>query len=221
MGSGLSFNYYRVMEALKGCEKFLTIVIGLTGGIATGKSTVADMMKKEQIPVIDADILAREAVAKEKPAFKKIIEAFGKDILMESGELNRVKLGSIVFADEQKRQLLNQIIHPEVRKEMVNQRDDLIQSGHKLVVLDIPLLFESDLEHFVDYILVVSASEELQLDRLMKRNHLSEEQARNRINAQLPLEEKKKKADAVIDNSGEISETKAQLYRILNKLTAN
>lgn len=197
----------------------MTIVLGLTGGIATGKSTVSEMLKKEQIPVIDADILAREAVAKGKPAYKRVIEAFGNEILSENGELNREKLGAIVFADEQKRQVLNQIIHPEVRKEMIKQRDALIQSGSKLVVLDIPLLFESGLEHFVDFILVVAAKDEIQLDRLMKRNQLSEDEAVNRINAQLPLDVKKRKADAVIDNSGDKSETKAQLFQILNKLT--
>jgi dephospho-CoA kinase len=196
----------------------LTIVIGLTGGIATGKSTVAEMLKNDQIPVIDADILAREAVFKGKPAYKKIIEEFGNGILLENGELNRKKLGDIVFSNEEKRQILNQIIHPEVRKEMIKQRDDLVKRGENLVVLDIPLLFESGLENMVDYIVVVAASENIQLERLMKRNHLTEEQARNRINAQLPLEIKKQKADDWIDNSGERSETKAQVDRILKKL---
>ncbi|UQZ46976.1 dephospho-CoA kinase [Bacillus sp. PK3-037] len=194
----------------------MTLVIGLTGGIASGKSTVANMMTEKGITVIDADIIAKQAVEKGMPAYRQIIGEFGEDILLENGDIDRRKLGALVFTNEQKRLALNSIVHPAVREEMLKRRDESIANQETFVVLDIPLLFESKLESLVDKIIVVSVTKELQLARLTKRNQLTEEEALSRIRSQIPLEEKVSRADNVIDNSGTLEETKQQLEEILS-----
>ncbi|MCR6595209.1 dephospho-CoA kinase [Bacillus halotolerans] len=194
----------------------MTLVIGLTGGIASGKSTVANMLIDKGITVIDADIIAKQAVEKGMPAYRQIIDEFGEDILLENGDIDRRKLGALVFTNEQKRLALNSIVHPAVREEMLKRRDESIANQETFVVLDIPLLFESKLESLVDKIIVVSVTKELQLERLTKRNQLTEEEALSRIRSQMPLEEKVSRADNVIDNSGTLEETKQQLEEILS-----
>ncbi|MEG7280763.1 dephospho-CoA kinase [Bacillus sp. 0909A] len=194
----------------------MTLVIGLTGGIASGKSTVANMLIDKGITVIDADIIAKQAVEKGMPAYRQIIDEFGQDILLENGDIDRRKLGALVFTNEQKRLALNSIVHPAVREEMLKRRDESIANQETFVVLDIPLLFESKLESLVDKIIVVSVTKELQLERLIKRNQLTEEEALSRIRSQMPLEEKVSRADNVIDNSGTLKETKQQLEEILS-----
>jgi len=194
----------------------LTLVIGLTGGIASGKSTVAQMFQQCGITVVDADVIAKEAVEQGMPAYQKIVETFGQGVLLETGDIDRRKLGEIVFANEEKRLQLNAIVHPEVRKMMIKQRDEAIRAGERFVVLDIPLLYESGLEHLTDKVIVVWVPKELQLERLMKRNRFNEDEALNRIHAQHSLDEKKKRADAVIDNSGSLKDTEAQLHQLLD-----
>ncbi|MCY7494279.1 dephospho-CoA kinase [Bacillus safensis] len=194
----------------------MTLVIGLTGGIASGKSTVSQMIKEQGIRVVDADVIAKEAVAKGTPALQQIVQTFGEDVLLPNGELNRQQLGAIIFSDEEKRKQLNAIVHPEVRKEMLKQRDEGVSQKETFVVLDIPLLFESQLESLVDRIIVVYTTPELQLSRLMNRNDLSEEEALNRIYSQQPLEEKCKKADRVIENTQDLAFIRKQLQNILN-----
>ncbi|AXI40312.1 dephospho-CoA kinase [Bacillaceae bacterium ZC4] len=193
----------------------MTMIIGLTGGIASGKSTVSEMLKKRGIPVIDADLIAREVVEVGKKAYTEIVNAFGKEILNEDLTINRARLGSIVFQNEDKREKLNSIVHPEVRLEMKRRQEQLISEGAKAVVLDIPLLFESNLKHLVDKVIVVYTGEKNQLERLMKRNNFSKKEALSRINAQMPLKEKVKFADAVINNDGTLEETEQQLENIL------
>lgn len=193
----------------------MTLTIGLTGGIASGKSTVAHMLKELGIPVIDADIIAREVVEIGEEAYVQIIETFGNDILQENGEIDRAKLGAIVFHDEEKRKQLNAIVHPAVRKKMMAQKEEYMNSGEQTVVLDIPLLLESKLTHLVDKIMVVYVDESVQLERLMKRNGFSSEEAIARIRSQMPLAEKVAYADAVIDNNGTIEKTREQLLHIL------
>ncbi|MBY8913192.1 dephospho-CoA kinase [Bacillus sp. YC2] len=193
----------------------MSLVIGLTGGIASGKSTVARMLIERGITVIDADIIAKQAVEKGMPAYGQIIDAFGEGILLENGELDRRKLGSIVFTDEQKRLALNKIVHPAVRAEMMKQRDEAVSRHEPFVVLDIPLLYESKLEYLVDKVIVVTVTAETQLKRLMERNSLTEEEALSRITSQMPLADKTKRADIVIDNSGSVEKTKQQLDDIL------
>ncbi|KLL00149.1 dephospho-CoA kinase [Bacillus pumilus] len=195
----------------------MTLVIGLTGGIASGKSTVSQMIKEQGIRVVDADVIAKEAVAKGTPALQQIVQTFGEDVLLPNGELNRQQLGAIIFSDEEKRKQLNAIVHPEVRKEMLKQRDEGVSQQETFVVLDIPLLFESQLESLVDRIIVVYTTPELQLSRLMNRNDLSEEEALNRIHSQQSLEEKCKKADRVIENTQDLAFIRKQLQNILNE----
>lgn len=191
------------------------LIIGLTGSIASGKSTVAKMLEGYKLPIVDADLVARIVVEPGTPTLNQIAEAFGSDVIAEDGSMDREKVGSIIFHDPAQRKVLNDIIHPAIRAEMLRQRDQLIADGEKVVVMDIPLLFESKLQHFVDKILVVSVKEEVQLKRLMERNELSEEEARARINTQLPLSVKEKGADAVIYNNLDVETTAKQLDKIL------
>ncbi|UTV31752.1 dephospho-CoA kinase [Bacillus altitudinis] len=195
----------------------MTLVIGLTGGIASGKSTVSQMIKEKGIRVVDADVIAKEAVSKGSAALHQIVQTFGEEVLLPNGELNRQQLGAIIFSDEEKRKKLNAIVHPEVRKEMLEQRDEGVSNQETFVVLDIPLLFESKLEGLVDRIIVVYTTPDLQLSRLMNRNDLSEEEALKRIHSQQPLEEKCQKADRVIENTKDLAFIRKQLENILNE----
>ncbi|RWZ59807.1 dephospho-CoA kinase [Halobacillus fulvus] len=195
----------------------MTVVIGLTGSIATGKSTVSKMFADFKIPVIDADQLSREVVKPGHSAYEKIVSTFGSGILHENGELNRKKLGKIIFSDEEERKKLNAIVHPEVRREMVERRDAFKEQGERAVVLDIPLLFESELTGYADKTLVVYVDENVQLERLMQRDQSSEEEALERIQSQIPITKKAKMADAVIDNNGSVEESFHQLNDILHK----
>ncbi|WP_070120510.1 dephospho-CoA kinase [Bacillus marinisedimentorum] len=193
----------------------MAVVIGLTGGIASGKSTVSQMMRELGLPVIDADIAARTVVEPGHETYKEVVEHFGTGILNEDKTINREALGSIVFHDENERAVLNSIVHPAVRKYMLFEKEAYIQKGHQAVVMDIPLLFESKLEKMVDRIILVYTDDDTQLERLMERNTLSEEEAMARIGSQMPLSQKVPLADAVIDNNGTINETKTQLEHIL------
>jgi dephospho-CoA kinase len=195
----------------------VALIIGLTGGIASGKSTVARMLLELGIPVIDADQIAREVVEIGEEAYLQIVEKFGEEILQDDKTIDRAKLGAIVFNDEEKRKLLNSIVHPAVRKKMLEQKERYVKKGEKTIVLDIPLLFESNLTHLVDKIVVVYVDEHTQLERLMARNGFSKEEAKARIKAQMPLKEKVAKADAVINNNGTIEQTKKQLLNILKQ----
>jgi len=195
----------------------MALIIGLTGGIASGKSTVSNMLKGLAIPVIDADVIAKEIVQKDRPAYRDIVRTFGTGILAEDLQLDRPKLGAIVFQDEGKRQLLNQIVHPAVRKEMLAQKEFFLQEGHETVVLDIPLLFESKLTALVDKVLLVFVDDSVQRERLMTRNNFTKEEAEARIRSQMPLGQKVSLADEVINNNGTMEETKEQLLYVLSK----
>jgi len=189
--------------------------IGLTGSIASGKSTVSKMLKEKGFPIVDADEIARLVVEPGTSVIEEISRVFGEDVLHDDGSLNRERLGSIIFSQQSERDKLNAIIHPAIRSEMLKQREQWHSVGEKVVVLDIPLLFESKLEHFVDKIIVVSVTPEIQKERLIIRNNLSELEASNRIESQLPVKLKEAGADAVIYNNGSIEETEAQLDLIL------
>ncbi|MCK1996660.1 dephospho-CoA kinase [Psychrobacillus psychrodurans] len=191
------------------------MIIGLTGSIASGKSTVANMLKEMGFPIIDADLVARIVVEKGTATLEKIKETFGSGVIQEDGSLNREELGEIIFTNPSKRKLLNDIIHPAIRAEMLAQKGHLVQQGHPVIIMDIPLLFESRLQSFVDKILVVTVTEQTQLERLISRNGFTQEEAKLRIQSQLPLSVKEKGADAVIYNNGTIEETKQQLIKIL------
>jgi dephospho-CoA kinase len=195
----------------------MALIIGLTGGIASGKSTVSKMLLDMKIPVIDADVEARNAVRKGEKAYYQIIDTFGKTVLTDEEDIDRVKLGSIVFHEEQKRMQLNEIVHPAVRERMNDKKEKFKLEGYQVIVLDIPLLFESKLTFMVDKTILVYVDEKIQLERLMVRNNLSEREAIARIQSQMPLKEKVKLADEVIDNNGNIDHTREQLVEILNK----
>ncbi|UPM55130.1 dephospho-CoA kinase [Gottfriedia acidiceleris] len=193
-------------------------IFGLTGSIASGKSTVSNFLKELNVPIVDADVIAKEVVEIGQPAYKKIVEAFGSEILLDSGEINRPFLGSIIFNNEEKRLQLNEIVHPEVRREMKEQADRYIKQGEPLVILDIPLLYEGNSIELVEKVIVVTVSEENQLKRLMNRNGLSKEDALLRIASQIPVKEKAARADYVINNNGDFEDTKRQVKDLLNKI---
>jgi dephospho-CoA kinase len=194
------------------------IIVGLTGSVGTGKSTVTNFFKELGAYIIDWDELARGVVRPHLKAWQEIVEYFGKDFLNEDLTVNRQKLAEIVFPDKEKVAKLNQIVHPEVFKEderITNEINGLDPDA--LVIKDIPLLFELTRPIFVDKIVVVSASEQTQLRRLEGKG-ISREDARSRIKSQLPLEEKIKSADFVINNDGPLEETKKQVEEIYSLL---
>jgi len=194
------------------------IIVGLTGSVGTGKSTVTNFFRELGAYIIDWDELAREVTHPQLRAWKEIVEYFGKDCLNEDLTINRQKLAEIVFPDKEKVAKLNQIVHPEVFK-----KDERITSEIKsldtdaLIIKDIPLLFELTRPIFVDKTVVVSASEQTQLRRLEEKG-MSREDARSRIKSQIPLEEKIKSADFVINNDGPLEETKKQVEEIYSLL---
>ncbi|WP_446684534.1 dephospho-CoA kinase [Cyanobacterium sp. HL-69] len=189
----------------------LMMIIGLTGGIATGKSTVSDYLQnKYQIPVVDADILAREAVKVYSPIYKRIVKRYGSEILLADVSINRARLGEIIFNDESEKLWLEGQIHPYVRQEMERE---VKESQAPIMVLSIPLLFEAQMTDLVDEVWVVYADFDTQVARLQRRNGLSKESAIARITSQMPLREKLKRADVVIDNSGNIKD----LYQITDQ----
>ncbi len=193
----------------------MTQIIGITGSIATGKSTVSNMIKELGFTVIDADIAARAVVEPGEEAYHEIVRHFGEEILLPDGRINRKKLGDIVFNDQEQRLKLNSIVHPAVRKRMNNEKEEAVKRGEKAVFLDIPLLYESKLTYMVHKVIVVYTDEQTQLERLMERNGFTKEEAEARIYSQMSIEEKKKMADAVIDNCGTLDETKRQLISVL------
>ncbi|WP_223638523.1 dephospho-CoA kinase [Planococcus sp. 4-30] len=196
------------------------MIIGLTGSIASGKSTVSNMLKNAGYPIIDADVVARLVVEPGSNTLAQIAKAFGPDVIQADGTMDRAKVGEIIFNDPASRKILNDLIHPAIRQEMYRQRQEFLAQGYKTIVMDIPLLFESRLQHLVDKILVVSVTEENQFSRLMERNGFSEKEARARISSQLPMSVKEDGADAVIYNNGTLDETKWQLNRILENWQA-
>jgi dephospho-CoA kinase len=202
-------------ETKKGIS--MTIVIGLTGGIASGKSTVATMLGNLGITIIDADVEARLAVEKGEKAYDQIVEHFGKTILFEDETINRGKLGEIIFNDEEERMVLNEIVHPAVRNRMLEKQEDAVNKGESIIIMDIPLLFESELSGTVDKTLLVYVDETVQLQRLMRRNNYTEKEALARIQSQMPLKEKKRRADSIIDNNGSLDQTQLQMNTLLQK----
>lgn len=202
------------------------LILGLTGGISTGKSTTSSILKgKYNLPIIDADIIARQVVEPGKPAYKKIVEHFGKQseqLLLEDGNLNREVLGRLVFGNEEERQFLNKAVHPAVRKEMLFQMIKFWVKGAKIVVFDVPLLFESRLDIFCGETVVVACSDSLQLERLLKRNpELSRDDAEKRIASQMNMDRKRKLADHVIENDGDLKQLEEKLETIVAAIQPN
>lgn len=194
-------------------------VIGLTGGIASGKSSVAKLLSAEGAEVIDADLLARQAVQPGRAAYTAVVSAFGPKVVGADGQLDRQRLGALVFADEVRRKQLEGLIHPYVREETEKQRAEIARRRPEaLIVLDVPLLFESEMDRGLAEIVVVYVPRDVQLERLMRRDGLSESDARARIAAQLDLEIKRRRATRVIDNGGSREETRRQVAALYQDL---
>jgi dephospho-CoA kinase len=191
-------------------------VIGLTGGIGSGKSSVARIFEELGAEVVDADQLARQVVAPGEPALKDVAAAFGPGVILADGTLDRPKLASIIFRDEVARATLNAITHPRIRSRMLAE----VESRRRrpgLLVLDIPLLFEGDPPKEIESSVVVWVDRATQLRRLVERDGLSLEEASRRIAAQMPLDAKRERADEVIDNSRSLEETRAQVVRLYRR----
>lgn len=186
-------------------------VIGLTGGIASGKSTVGRMLEDLGAAVVDADQLAREVVAPGTPGLREVVAAFGSDVLDEEGRLARERLGERVFADPGERRRLERILHPRIA-ELARQRLAAVRG--RLAVYQAPLIFETGREGEFQGVLLVDCEPDLQLSRLMVRDRLGEADARARLAAQLPAAERRRRATWVVDNSGSLDDTRAQLLRL-------
>jgi len=193
-------------------------LVGLTGGIATGKSTVARLIAERGIPIVDADQLAREAVEPGQPALAEIARLWPEVSRAGDGRLDRKRLGAIVFADPDARRRLEAILHPRISELCAARAAALAAAGHKLAFYEASLLVETGRHRDFDGLVVVTASPETQVERAMARDHLTREQARARIDAQLPMADKVAVATHVIDNSGDRPATAAQVERLLTEL---
>ena len=195
------------------------LLVGLTGGIGSGKSTVARMLEERGAVVFDADLLAREAVEPGTPGHAAVIERFGADVLAPGGELDREALASIVFADPAARRDLEQIVHPEVRR-LFAEGSEAYHDTDRIVVFSAPLLVESGMHTAFEILVVVSATVATQIQRLMRQRGMSEPSIRARIDAQAPLEDKAAVADFLVDNEGTLAELQSQVERLWHDLSA-
>jgi dephospho-CoA kinase len=195
------------------------VIAGLTGGIASGKSTVSTFLEDAGAIIVDADKIAREVVRNNRPAWREIVRAFGQSILLPDGEINRILLGEIIFNDPAQKQVLNRIVHPVVIAETATRLVEIeINQPGELVILDVPLLIESGMDTGLSDIIVVYVPESVQIQRLMIRDALTQAQARARIRSQMPIEEKKKRATIVIDNSGNREDTRSISLTVYQRL---
>lgn len=192
--------------------------IGLTGGIGSGKSTVAALLRERGLEVIDADAMARLAVSPGSETLRKIVQVFGPDILSADGTLNRRELGDQVFKDSKLLLALEQIVHPRVQELTQTKRAELVARGVSMAFYDVPLLYEKKMEGQFDSVVVVSSGEEQQIERVMIRSAVSREEVVRRIAAQMRLSEKVKKAQFVIHNDRDMSHLRAQVDELLKKL---
>ena len=193
----------------------MTYILGLTGGIASGKSTVSAYLAQNGALIIDADLIARQVVAKKSSGLKQIVAKFGGEILTASGELDRKKLGKLVFSNKELLKNLTDITGPLIRAEILREIEAAKKAQVKLVVLDIPLLFETGYQTLCDKVMVVTIPSKLQHERVMKRDNLSAAEARKRIANQLPASKRNELADVLIDNSKSVAETYQQVLKWL------
>ncbi|KAJ2703909.1 Dephospho-CoA kinase [Coemansia sp. IMI 203386] len=194
------------------------LIVGLTGGIATGKSTASKALQSLEIPVIDADVIARQVLEPGEVSYKLVVKHFGKEILQEpNGSIDRAKLGELIFNDAKKRQLLNSCTHPYIRRRMYWLLFRHFITGHAICILDVPLLYEGGMDRFCGKVIVVSCEPETQVSRLMERNGLSREEAEARIGAQMPISEKEARATCVVDNNRSVEEMQEDVRRIVSE----
>ena len=196
------------------------LVLGLTGNIGCGKSSLSAIFRENDIDIVDADIIARQIYNDEK-LLKKVYDTFGYDIKNEDGSLNRKALGKIVFNDDEKLILLNKLTHPVIRQNVTKEIKEYKKQNKKIVVLDAALLIESEYLSFVDKLLVVTCNEEIQIERIKNRDNCSTEEALSRIKSQMTQENKVKYADYIIDNSGTLDELKKKAFIFLNYIKEN
>lgn len=195
------------------------LIVGLTGGIASGKSTMADMFKKEGAYIIDIDMISRDVVKPGKPAWQDVIHIFGKEVLNEDQTLNRKKVGDIVFSDAEKRKKLEEIIHPKITAETLMKINEIAKKDNQaIVIIDIPLLIETDKQDTVNKVVLVYTSPQGQIERLVKRDGLSLEDAHKRLTSQMPIENKKKYAHYIINNEEPLKEIQKRVKEIFREL---
>lgn len=194
------------------------ILIGLTGGIASGKSTVSSMLAAKGLPIVDADKVARQVVEPGTKGLRDIANQFGPQMIDQNGQLDRHHLAEVVFDDPAKRRVLNQILQPTIKDEIHRQVESYRSDGQRIIVLDIPLLFETGYAADCDRIVVVNVKEDVQLKRLMARNGYNQTEALERIRAQMPLKAKAARADVVIDNNGNRQDLKKAVDAFMTTL---
>ena len=192
--------------------------IGLTGGIATGKSTVSQMLRALDYEVVDADLLARKVVEPGSQGLHEVARIFGPSVLRADGLLDRSQLGRLIFSDEKKRDQLEMIIHPKVRQLAQQERTRLELEGHELAFYDVPLLFEKKMENIFDGVVLVYCPVDIQLERLVKREGCTEKEAHQRLASQLPIEQKLTRAQWVISNIGSLVQLRQEVHRFLESL---
>ncbi len=195
-----------------------TIVVGLTGGIGSGKSTVSNMLIERNIPVIDADKISREVLIIYPEVLWSIKKDFGEEVFDENDNLDRKKLGAMIFSNEIFKKKLENIIIPYIKKEIFDKIEKYVKAGEKLCIVDAPTLIENNLHKYMDEVIVIVVNEKIQIKRVMARDSLSKKDALNRINSQMPLKEKLKYATYTIDNSDTLSHTEEQLDNIILNL---
>jgi dephospho-CoA kinase len=195
------------------------IVAGLTGGIGTGKSTVAAVFAEAGAVIIDADEIARDVVAKGRPAWCRIVAHFGRDVLLPDGGIDRKKLGAIIFNDARQKAHLDRIVHPHVMAETEQQLTEIERvQPQAVVILDVPLLIEAGMDRDLEEVIVVYTPEAVQLKRLMRRDRLTAAEGLSRIRSQMPIEEKKMRATVVIDNSASPAATRKRVLEVFADL---
>ena len=195
------------------------LLVGVTGGIASGKSTVARMLEELGAPVIDFDALSRSVVEPGKPAWKDIVAYFGEQVLLEDKTLDRKKISEIVFRDPEKRKRLEGFTHPRIYEDFRRLVKEYTQEDPDVIIqVVVPLLIEANLQYLFHKLLLVYIPQEKQIERLMDRDKISREMAQNILTAQLPIDEKKGYADFIVDNSGSLEETKRQVGEVWQKL---
>ena len=195
------------------------LIVGLTGGVASGKTVVSQVLREEGAYIIDADQIARELVQPHQPAWNELVKVFGEEILQEDGTIHRKKLADKVFADLKQRELLNQILHPRIREEMDRRTKEIGQKDPEaIVVIDAPLLVERGEHHEMDKLIVVTSTQTQQIKRLKDRDGISPEEALRMLSSQMPLEKKIELADFVIQNEGSLEETKKKAKEIFREL---